>query len=118
MLFLSVCLNQTAASSNAGGGVFVNTVVELKRTSASSDGPNAYLCVCVCERACVCVCVSTETWLKAAVRRYFLYMELPFSVSFSGCFLSGAIAPIDREAMALTASLSESRLSLRLWACR
>lgn len=59
MLFLSVCLNQTAASSNAGGGVFVNTVVELKRTSASSDGPNAYLCVCVCEcaRVCVCLCV-------------------------------------------------------------
>lgn len=39
----SVCLNhqsgQTGASSYAGGGV--NTVVELRRTSASSDGPNA-----------------------------------------------------------------------------
>lgn len=37
------------------------TVVELKRTSGSSDGLNAKLSVSV----------STENWLKAAVRRLF-----------------------------------------------
>lgn len=85
----------------------INTVVELRRTPASSD-----------ESKCRAMCVCLYFPLRLGRRQLsggFLHME-SFSVSFSGCFLSEDRPPIDSEAMALTASLSESRLSRRLWA--